>query len=237
MKSIRVITFRLSVVLVAAASFPALAQMGGYYLEFSAGGTQARSEPLPPLTSNRSQVTESTVSSASYTLTGGWRFNDNFALEVNLSDHGSFSDRVVLTDRLIVMERDHAAEEWISNLVDARMDADVKYDIQSYGVSLLGNWPLSRRWNLYGRLGLASWNADSRIKGRLDYRGDLNQSWDLSGDLSDSGTNFFYGVGVFYRFTRNYAAKLEYSQMRVESGMFSSEPELGSFSFGVRYYF
>lgn len=224
-------------VVAAAAPSPVLAQMGGYYLEFSAGGTEARSEPIPPLTSRRQQVTESTANSTSYTLTGGWRFNDNFALEVNLTDHGSFSDRATLSDRLVVMERDHVAEQWIPNLVDAYMDADVKYDVRSYGVSMLGNWPLARRWNIYGRLGLASWETKSRVKGRLVYRGDLNQSWDLDGKVSDSGSSFFYGVGILYRFNRNYAAKLEYSQMQVGSKRFTSEPELGSFSFGLRYYF
>lgn len=237
MNSIRVLTSWVFVVLAPAALSPAaLAQMGSYYLELSAGGTEAQSEPLPPL-SSRSQVSESTKNSASFTLTGGWRFNDNFGVEVSFTDHGKFSDRAILIDRLVVMERDPASGDGIANLVDARLDADVRYDVRSYGVSLLGNWPLSRRWNVYGRLGLGSWSVDSKIKGRLVYRGDLNQSWALDGDLSDSGSSFFYGLGVFYRFNRNYAAKLEYQQMRVESSIFNKEPELGSFSFGLRYYF
>lgn len=225
-------------IILAMAALPAmvLAQSGGYYLEISAGSTESRSEPLFPLTS-RSHVTESTVSSASYTLTGGWRFNDNIAVEISYTDHGRFSDDAVLTDRLVIMELDPVTESVIANRVDARIDGDVDYELTSYGVSLLGNWPLGRRWNVFGRLGLASWKAKTDVKGEMSYRGDINHDWNVHVAFSDSSSSFYYGLGLLYRFNRSYAAKLEYQRMRVESELFNSDPRLDALTFGIRYYF
>lgn len=221
---------------ISTAPLSVLAQSGGYYFEIAAGSTESRVEALPPLTS-RSETTESTIRSDSYSLTGGWRFNDTFALEVSYTDHGKFSDQAILTDSLTVVERDPATNQEIINRVDAHWDADVDYELVSYGVSVLVTWPVSRRLNVYGRLGISSWEADSRIKGRLTYRGDLDRDWNVGGDLSDSGTSFFYGLGVFYRFTRNYAAKVEYQQTSMDSGLFTSDAELNALSLGIRYYF
>lgn len=221
---------------VAAFSSSAAAQSGGYYFEIAAGSTESSVEPLLSITS-RSQVSKSTQRSSSYSLIGGWRFNDNLSVEVNYTDHGRFSDRASLSDRFIVVERDHATNGDIENLVDARLDADVDYELQSYGVSMLANWPVSRRWNVYARLGLMSWEAESSVKGRMTYRGDLNRDWDIRGKLSDSGSSFSYGLGVFYRFTRSYAATLEYQHMRMETDVFSNDPRLDSLNFGLRYYF
>src|SRR5690606_27765272 len=185
----------------------AVAQSGGSYFQIAAGSTESRTEPLIPL-SPTSQISESTRRSGTYSLIGGWRFNDHLAVEINYTDHGSFSDRALLTELQIVVEQDPVSNDGIEDNVDARLDADVEYELVSYGVSLLANWPLSRRWNVYGRLGLMSWEADSSIKGHLAYRGDLERDWSVSGKLSDSGSSFSYGVGVFYRFTRSYAATL-----------------------------
>lgn len=215
---------------------PSVAQFSGYYLELSAGPSETELEILPPLTET-SVASNFEAESNMLSLMYGLRFNDNLSVEVGYTDYGSFSGPASLTDTVFFVDVDPVTEEEVVLQANALVETEAEYEATALTASLVGNWPLSRRWNLFGKLGLAAWKAESEFNGSLNYSGDVDIQRGIIADFSDSGSSFFYSAGLSYRFNLSYGVKLEYQRFNFESSIFSSDADIDSLSVGVRLYF
>lgn len=122
---------------------------------------------------------------------GGYRFNDYIAVEGFYTDFG---------------EPD---------------DGPLGIDADAFGIEGVGIIPLSEQFELFGKLGLAAWDAD--------FTG--------PGGFSDDGTDLVLGVGVAYKFSPQISARgeLEYYDIQADAGPFDVDTYM--FSVGLQFNF
>ncbi|GAB1255715.1 hypothetical protein NBRC116494_02170 [Aurantivibrio plasticivorans] len=138
----------------------------------------------------------------------GVRFNDNIGIETSYYDFGS--DSSLLRDRIPPNQT---------------LDASFKYNV--LGGAVIGNWALTPRWFTTAKFGVGLFDVESEFTVT-----DTQAKFD--GEDKDFG--FYYGVGMFYRFSRTYSMKLEWQQFRFDSPLFVDSMLVNAVSVGVRYY-
>ncbi|HET9736298.1 MAG TPA: outer membrane beta-barrel protein [Burkholderiales bacterium] len=85
----------------------------------------------------------------------------------------------------------------------------------------VGTLPLNEQFALFGKVGLATWDAKASVS--ISGLG--------AGAADDSGTDLLYGIGARYNLNRNWGITLEYEAVDVEDSGFNM------MSVGVRYKF
>lgn len=231
-----VIAFAVALFL-ALGSASTLAQFSGYYLELSGGPSTTDIELIPPLFDEANVASDFSADSNMASLVAGLRFNDTISAEAGYTDYGTFSNSASLSGTLFYVNTDPVTEERTLLQSNALLSTEAEYEATALTVSLIGSWPLSRRWKAYGKLGLAAWSAETELVGSVVETGDIQRTRDVSADFSDSGSSFFYSAGLSYRFNLSYGVKLEYQRFRLESDLFSSDAHIDSLSVGLRLYF
>jgi hypothetical protein len=88
----------------------------------------------------------------------------------------------------------------------------VSSDHTAWGAFVIGYLPLPPSFDLYGKLGLASWQGNTHL---------------LSGNISDNGNDVAYGAGLQLRLG-SLGTRLEYEEFGVSHGS-----KLGIFSLGL----
>jgi opacity protein-like surface antigen len=123
---------------------------------------------------------------------GGYRYHENFAVEVFYADFGK-------------TELDLAAGDTIEGITMLG-GASAEDEAKSYGVSAVLLLPVSDRFDLYGKLGLHRWNTEESgtVMG-VPYDGD------------ESGTDAFFGIGAGFSPTENVTVRLEYERYRFDN--------------------
>ncbi len=81
------------------------------------------------------------TSSTAYRVVGGWRFNEQFAVEGGYHDFGNFEQRIDLNGT----------------------PATVDFSADGFTVGVAGAWPLGEKVSLTGRLGMFFWDGDAEI--------------------------------------------------------------------------
>lgn len=127
--------------------------------------------------------------STSFSLGAGYNINKFVAVEVAYRDLGEVKDRGVYFDGV----DDYT---YSSKLSATALQA-----------SVVGKLPISDDFNVFGRLGLASLDADYR--GTASYADGNNPAPDTS---SESKTRALVGVGASYALTPQLALRAEYNQ-------------------------
>ena len=107
-------------------------------------------------------------SDVGYKVFGGYRFIDYLALEVEYLDGGTVEDR------------------------------GFEIDVSGFNLSAVGILPLGERFDIFAKLGMIFWDADT------------------NGFGSDSGEDFSWGVGGGFRFTDQFGMQLEYQGFEIE---------------------
>jgi len=118
----------------------------------------------------------------------GYRFNPYFALELGYLDGGK--------------------PEFDDNDFANRVDTDI--DLSAVQFSGIGTLPFGERWELYLKLGLSAWDADSDqvltpVGGPPVFRQE-----------SGSGPSLLAGIGLGVSFTENFYARLEYQTFGID---------------------
>ncbi len=112
-------------------------------------------------------------SSTGFRILGGYMYNDNFGVEVGYMDIGEFDGN--------------------SPTSNASIEADGAY------VAGVGVYPLSDRFNLFGKVGLFHYEYDVLVNG--------------SSVENNDGTEMLLGLGVDYSLTPAIAIGAEYNQV------------------------
>lgn len=127
-----------------------------------------------------------------FSLGGGYKLNNIFALEVVYRDFGGFSSGWNL---------DHGNGDY------RRYSGDTS--VAASQASVVAQLPLNDAFALYGRLGAGY------LKSKTDYESDTvrhNFIRSGSGSKSDSKTKVVFGVGFKYALTQSFAVRAEYNQ-------------------------
>lgn len=116
-------------------------------------------------------------SGTAYGINGGYRFNQNFAVEAGLARLGDF---------------DYSSSTGSDTLSG-------HYKANALSLAAVGIYPLGTSWSLYGKAGLAHTKVDLDASSASGATAVSNES--------HSGTGFLVGAGLTYDFARNYFAK------------------------------
>jgi OOP family OmpA-OmpF porin len=149
-------------------------------------------------------VTSPTVddSDTGFKIYGGFQFNKHLGAEVGYVDGGKAT----------------FSGSGIPSLGIGAFSGDLK--VTAITFAAVGTLPLNEQFALFGKAGLAAWDA----KASANVAG-------LSGAADDSGTDLLYGIGARYNLNRNWGITLEYEAVDVEDSGFNMV------SLGVRYKF
>lgn len=156
----------------------------GFYL---GGGAAFTNVTASNWTSNAGS-SERGDSDYGFTANGGYRFNPYFALELAYLDGGT--------------------PEFNDSGFDGRVDTDV--DLTAYQATAIGTLPLIERWELYLKLGIAAWDADS------------DQILSPAGNPqvfrreNRSGPSLLLGIGFGVMLTDHLHARLEYQSFEID---------------------
>jgi len=130
---------------------------------------------------------------AAFGFLGGYRFNTHFAVEGGYIDLGRVSYRAQAR----------------GNITGIPTDATLNFDSESAGltVSALGIWPLSYRWEVYGRAGALFSSNDFSI-----YYIDVEQIAKRN-RFADSDIDYFAGIGTSFNFFEIYDVRLDFQRI------------------------
>jgi OOP family OmpA-OmpF porin len=174
---------------------PAVASEG-FYLGVSAGYTES-DESCDDL-DDIGFVGSCDDSDTGWKLTGGYQFSQYFATEISYVDLGDID---------------------ASGLIGA-IPTTANVDIDGYGISLVGTYPMGDKFSLLGRVGAFNWDAD--VSASLGA---------AAASTDDDGTDLTYGLGAQYVFTDNAALRLEWERFDLD------DDEVDMISLGVKWSF
>jgi opacity protein-like surface antigen len=150
---------------------------------------------------------------SSFGFLAGYRFNTHFAVEGGYIDLGRVSYRAQAR----------------GNINGIPTDATLNFDSETAGlsVSALGLWPLSYRWEVYGRAGALFSANEFSI-----YYVDVEQS-PKRDRFADSDVDFFAGVGTSFNFLEIYDVRLEFQHILAAGDKNTDEADANVISIGV----
>lgn len=150
---------------------------------------------------------------SSFGFLGGYRFSTHFGVEGGYINLGSVSYRAQAR----------------GNITGIPTDATLNFDSETAGltVSALGVWPLSYRWEVYGRAGALFSSNDFSI-----YYIDVEQAAKRQ-RFADNDVDFFAGIGTSYNFLEIYDVRLEFQRIIDAGDKNTGEADANVLSIGV----
>jgi opacity protein-like surface antigen len=153
----------------------------------------------------------SSETATGFTLGGGYKFNDSFAIEVAYRDLGDIEGHETEVDG------------------ETSIEEDYYYDFTALQISLVAGFPVGESVNIYGRLGYADIDVETSFSVIQTTDGDTLSH---SGSGTISSNEVLFGVGVSYALSESFALRTEYGQYGKFEGI-----ETSSITFGLTYGF
>lgn len=149
----------------------------------------------------------------SFGFLAGYRFNPHLAVEGGYVDLGSVSYRAQAR----------------GNITGVPTEATLNLDSDTSGltVAAVGVWPLSYRWEVYGRAGALFASSDFSI-----YYIDVEQIPKRE-RFANNDVDFFAGVGTSFNFLEIYDLRLEYQRFIGAGDKNTDEADANMFSIGI----
>jgi len=119
----------------------------------------------------------------SWRIFGGYQFHKHFAAELGYADFGKFT----------------------ANATAPGASASAEVKAKAWDLVLVGILPAGS-FSVFAKAGIARWDVDSSATVSLTGFGTQ------SGSLSDNGTDFTFGVGAQFNFTKNIGARVEWQR-------------------------
>jgi OOP family OmpA-OmpF porin len=175
------------------------------------GTTQVFPSPNVQLTVE-SMSSSLDTSDTGYGFFAGYRFTPHLAVEGGYFDIGSLKYRARVT----------------GNITGIPTDAVLNVDSETagIGVSALGIWPLSYRWEVYGRAGalFSSNDFQAFYQDIVGPRGD---------EYSESDVDLLAGVGTSFNFLEIYDLRLEFQRVFDAGDKTTGEGDVDMISLGI----
>lgn len=152
-------------------------------------------------------------SGASFGFFAGYRFNSHLAVEGGYMRLGD------------VKYRNNAT----GNITGIPTDARLNVDTETAGITVaaLGIWPLSYRWEVYGRAGALFSSNDFRA-----FYDDVEQS-PRRAEYSESDVDIVAGIGTSLNFLEIYDLRLEFQRVFDAGDKTTGEADVNVISLGV----
>ena len=99
------------------------------------------------------------------------------------------------------------------------------YEVDGYGLSIVGSYPINTDFSLSAKLGMFSWDAE------------LTEAFGSGNPLSESGTDISYGLGAAYHVTPQIDLKLGWERLNIGSDTYVDSSDIDTLSIGVDYKF
>jgi OOP family OmpA-OmpF porin len=195
----------------AAGAYAQSADKSGWYAGFDLGKSRlgAQGSDLDSAFANQGIGTSTSIdrSSTAYGMSGGYQFNQNFAVEAALARLGDWSYSA------------SAGSDTIGG----------KYKINAYSLSAVGLYPLTPAWSLYGKAGVA--------ETKVDLSASSASGLTPVSDESKSRAGLLVGAGVKYDIDRTYYARAGWDRYaNVGDSTTGKGPvDLYSVGFGIRF--
>ena len=143
----------------------------------------------------------------------GYRFNTHLAVEAGYLDLGNVAYRVNAR----------------GNVTGIPTDARLNVDTETSGMTAaaLGIWPLSYRWEVYGRVGALFSSNDFRA-----FYDDVEQS-PRRAEFSENDVDLLAGLGTSFNFLEIYDLRLEFQRIFDAGDKTTGEADLDLISVGV----
>lgn len=126
---------------------------------------------------------------------GGYRFNPNFAIELAFIDGGKPDERFGTSS--------------------------VEVDVEGLNLSAVGRLPLNEVFSVFGKLGLASYDAKWKVRGGNT----------VVATASESDEDLSYGLGTAFNLGAAVELRAEYEAVDVSDGSFSMLSASGVYRF------
>lgn len=145
----------------------------------------------------------------SWKIFGGYQINKNFGAELGYVDLGKAT-----------------AAGTISGVT---VNASIK--AKAWELVGVGTIPFADNFSAYGKLGFFRWDVDASVSATVP-------GFSVAGSIGDRGTDFTYGLGLKYDFTKNLAARLEWQRYNnIGNHATTGKSDVDLFSLGVVFKF
>lgn len=151
----------------------------------------------------------------------GAKINDNFSVEINYVDFGTFD---VKSKYLGVLSQEASAD--LGEIVTVH-SADV--DVSGLDISLLGFVPINDQFSFFGRIGILSWDADFNFS--LSVQGQGSGSFGESED----GNDLSFGLGLQFKPSENLGLTFGYD--KYDFDMEDDNSKIDFIHAGLKFYF
>jgi hypothetical protein len=147
-------------------------------------------------------------STSSTLVFAGWRFHQNFGVELGYIDAGGmgFDDSLVYVPDLL-----------------GTYNTDVDLDVTAGELSLVGAFPFARIWEFYGRIGLAYWDAESVQRLVPSFGGPV-----VHRTREDDGAGFLFGFGGGVTLASRLHLRLEYQFFDIDEDLLAGDDDDGA---------
>jgi OOP family OmpA-OmpF porin len=168
-----------------------------------------------PWTLTRSQSDESATP---YHIFGGYRFMEYFAVELAYLNLGDATYKGNLSDNATTNPRSGAIKG--------------TWSVDGVPLSLLGIWPISDQFDIFGRVGVFYGSVDLKARAK-----DSTGATIVSGSADDNTTEFFGGAGADWNFTDNLTGRAEWQFMPSVGNDDTGSGDFNNFIFSLIYRF
>lgn len=147
-----------------------------------------------------------------------YQFNRNFAIEVAYKQHGTIDESESYSDSF----------DWMGwGVVDYTETYETEIETKSIDLGFKGIIPLNDNFALIGRAGISRWDYEltakysyfERYTDYTDSSFDGTYSESISESEDDSGTDFYYGIGIEYQFSEHVFAGFEYTITKFDASI------------------
>ncbi|HEY0940867.1 MAG TPA: outer membrane beta-barrel protein [Steroidobacter sp.] len=152
-------------------------------------------------------------SDAGFGFFAGYRFNTHFAVEGGYLELGNVAYRANAS----------------GNITGVPSDARLNVDTETSGmtVAALGIWPLSYRWEVYGRVGALFSSNDFRV-----FYDDVEQR-PRRLEFSENDVDMLAGIGTSFNFLEIYDLRLEFQRIFDAGDKTTGEADSDMISLGI----
>ena len=143
----------------------------------------------------------------SYFLGAGYRFNDYVSVEGGYLDLGEFS----------ASGSGSVSGTYSGTPYTATGTFSAKSDAKGWFLGPKFTLPLSKKMDLYGKVGYYFWDSDTTFSASGTFTiGGVTYAGGVSAKASTSGDDPYYGVGLAYRFTDRIGIQADFTRYSIQ---------------------
>jgi hypothetical protein len=160
----------------------------------------------------------------SFNLGLGFKVNDNFAVELGYMDMGQVLKSSASFSATTGVITGNIGNDTYTYSAGAAGSAEVKADADGWTLGAVFSLPVSEKVDVLAKAGIFKWDAKASFNASLNANETLtvngvaytsSAAFTVSGDLSEDGTDPYYGVGLSYDINDKFTVRADYTKYEV----------------------